>query len=133
MLAGLWSVSGLAGSLMLNLEGVFTLVLAITAFGDSIHRAELGGALLVIAGAALLAFDVGGAWTATPVGAASIAAACLAWGIDNNLTPRISLRDPVRIVQIKTLTAGFVNLCIARGIGQSLPVRIIPAAFALDS
>jgi drug/metabolite transporter (DMT)-like permease len=39
-------------------------------------------------------------------GALEVSAACLSWGIDNNLTQRVSLRDPVAVARIKTLAAG---------------------------
>ena len=48
-----------------------------------------------------------------PVGAFAIAAACLGWAIDNNLTQRISASDPVQIAGIKGLVAGSVNLSLA--------------------
>jgi drug/metabolite transporter (DMT)-like permease len=41
-----------------------------------------------------------------------IAAACACWALDNNLTQRLSLRDPFAIVRIKTLIAGLVNSTI---------------------
>jgi uncharacterized membrane protein len=52
---------------------------------------------------------IGGNW----IGALEIAGACLSWGIDNNLTQRVSLRDPVAVARIKTLAAGSCVLAIA--------------------
>ncbi|RFD19241.1 EamA family transporter, partial [Komagataeibacter melaceti] len=46
-------------------------------------------------------------------GALYIAAACLCWGIDNNLSGRLSAADPVRIAMIKGIVAGTVNLLAA--------------------
>ena len=46
-------------------------------------------------------------------GAALIAGACIAWGIDNNLTRKLSSADPVQIAMIKGLVAGSVNLVLA--------------------
>ncbi len=48
-------------------------------------------------------------------GALLISGACLAWGIDNNLTRKISGADPVRITTVKGLAAGGVNLRLALG------------------
>jgi drug/metabolite transporter (DMT)-like permease len=50
-----------------------------------------------------------------------IAAACLAWGVDNNLTRRLSSADPVVIALIKGLAAGGVNLTLALILGARLP------------
>jgi drug/metabolite transporter (DMT)-like permease len=55
-----------------------------------------------------------------------IAGACLAWGIDNNLTRRISAADPVIIAMIKGLVAGSVNLVLALSLGAAFP----PLSFA---
>jgi drug/metabolite transporter (DMT)-like permease len=42
-----------------------------------------------------------------------VAGACLAWGLDNNLSRKVALCDPVQIVMIKGLAAGTANLAIA--------------------
>ena len=47
------------------------------------------------------------------MGAALIAGACLAWGVDNNLTRKLSSSDPVVIAMIKGLVAGSVNIALA--------------------
>src|SRR6185436_8055787 len=52
------------------------------------------------------------------IGVMAIAAACLGWGLDNNLTQRISSHDPVSIVQVKALSAGAGNILLALAVGQ---------------
>ena len=47
--------------------------------------------------------------------ALAILGACLAWGIDNNLTRRVSLTDATWLASIKGLAAGAVNLMLAIG------------------
>ena len=47
--------------------------------------------------------------------------ACLAWGIDNNLTRKLSSADPVVIALIKGVVAGATNLLLALLIGARLP------------
>lgn len=131
MLIGLQSVSGLAGALLLNLEAVFTMAIAIVLFNDSLRRMEIIGAAMIVGGAILVSYDPAGRWSATPLGAVSIAAACLAWGIDNNLTQRVSAKDPVRIVQIKTVSAGIVNLGLSFAIGQRAGVDVVGPALCL--
>ena len=42
-----------------------------------------------------------------------IAGACLCWGIDNNLTRKLSSADPVQIAMLKGIVAGTVNLILA--------------------
>ena len=120
MLIGLTHVSGIAGSLLLNLEAVFTMVIAGLIFRDRLSRPEAMGAAIIIVGALALSYR-SGATEAEPVGVVAIAAACLAWGIDNNLTARVSVRNPVQIVQVKALTAGVGNLLLSLAAGRTMP------------
>jgi drug/metabolite transporter (DMT)-like permease len=118
MLAGLGRVSATAGSLLLNLEAVFTIVLAVMLFGEHVTRRGALASALVVAGAAVLS---GGAGGADALGIALVAGACLAWGVDNNLTQRLSLRDPVALGRAKTLSAGTLMLAAALATGRGLP------------
>jgi drug/metabolite transporter (DMT)-like permease len=54
-------------------------------------------------------------------GAGLIAAACLCWAIDNNLTRRISSNDAMAIACVKGLLAGGVNLTFAAAWGIAPP------------
>lgn len=112
LLLGLSRVSGIAGSLLLNLETVFTIVLATWLFGERLRRSEWIAAGLIVIGAALLAYEPGGT-NVDLIGTLAIAAACLGWALDNNLTQQISSYDPVAIVQVKALTAGMGNIMLA--------------------
>src|SRR5262249_15291322 len=46
---------------------------------------------------------------------------CLAWAVDNNLTRKVSMSDPMQIAMLKGLCAGTVNLALALIAGGSLP------------
>jgi drug/metabolite transporter (DMT)-like permease len=120
MLYGLQRVSGIAGSLLLNLEGVFTILIAVTVFREHLSRLELAGAILIVSGAAVLGYapgDLSVQWT----GVLLIGAACFSWALDNNWTQRLSLKDPFAVVRIKTLGAGACTLVSALAMGQHLP------------
>ena len=52
----------------------------------------------------LLAWD--GSRFSFDIGGLLIAGACLAWGVDNNLTRKLSSADPVQIAMIKGIVAG---------------------------
>lgn len=133
MLIGLTRVSGVAGALLLNLEGPATVVLAVLIFREHLGAHGLGAVACVIAGGALLAWSPGelrvDVW-----GVLAIAGACLAWGVDNNLTQRLSLRDPVAIVRGKALGAAACTLtaAIVQG-GAWPPVATVGAALVLGS
>ncbi len=118
MLLGLSRVTGLAGSLLLNLEAPFTVLLAVVFFREHLGRYAAAAAAFILGGALVLKLQPG-ALGADTAGVALLAAACLCWAIDNNLTQRLSLRDPFAIVRVKTLVAGVFNtalgLILARG------------------
>jgi drug/metabolite transporter (DMT)-like permease len=54
-------------------------------------------------------------------GALLIAGACLAWGIDNNLTRKLSSADPLLIAMTKGLVAGAMNAALAFLRDSALP------------
>jgi drug/metabolite transporter (DMT)-like permease len=100
MLVGLQHLSGTAASLLLNLEAPFTMILAVIAFREHLDPRALVGALTIVGGALLLAYRPG-TFAGDRLGCAAIAGACVSWAIDNNLSQRLSLRDPAIIVRIK--------------------------------
>lgn len=117
MLLGLQRVSGVAGSLLLNLEAPFTMIVAVLLFGEHLSARGMRAAVLIVGGGLALAWSAGGL-SVDLVGSAALAAACLCWAIDNNLTQRLSLRDPVAIVQIKASGAALGNLLLAAALGE---------------
>lgn len=118
LMFGLSHTDAAGASLLLNLEGLATMALAWLVFRENVDRLLLLGAFAILAGAALLSWQGGASldW-----GAALIAAACVSWGIDNNLTRRLSSADPVQIAMLKGLVAGTVNLALALMLGAALP------------
>jgi len=120
LVLGLARASGVTASLLLNLEAPFTALLAVALFREHVGaRAVAGIALLVSAAAALPAWSDRGA--STLAGAAFLAGACAAWAVDNNLTARLSLRDPRSIVRWKGLLGGGSMLLLALVLGRPLP------------
>ena len=126
MLVGLGHLSGVAGSLLLNLEAVFTMLLAVL-FGERLSRGETGAAAIVLTGAMLLSLG-NGRVAAEFVGVAAIVGACLAWGLDNNLTARLAHRNAVDLVCFKSLTAGLGNPGSGAGGGPEFPEPAAAAA-----
>lgn len=120
LMQGLLRISASASSLLLNLEGLATMALAWLIFRENVDRRVLIGALLILAGAIGVTWQGG----AVPInsGAVFVAAACLCWGIDNNLSRKLSGADPAQIAMIKGLVAGCVNVAIALSLGAALPL-----------
>jgi drug/metabolite transporter (DMT)-like permease len=115
---GLRSTSGHVAGLLLNFEAVFTVGLGAMLSGERVGLRGLRGIALVILGAVALSAggDPGGA--TRPLGALLVVAACACWGLDNNFTQRISLRDARQIVAIKGLVGGTATLGLAVAFGQ---------------
>jgi drug/metabolite transporter (DMT)-like permease len=131
LLYGLQSVSGVTGSLLLNLEAPFTMLLAVMVFREHVSRGEVLASAVIVLGAIVLSYEHG-ELRGELLGALAIAGACLSWGIDNNLTQKVSVRDPIAIVRIKTLGAGICTMLIAIAAGEHLPAwRNIVAALVL--
>lgn len=120
LLVGLERVSGVAGSLLLNLEAVLTMVVAIAIFGEHLDRRAAAGAGVVVLAAAVLGFS-GGESRVDVLGIVCVAGACLLWAVDNNLTQQLSGRDPFAIVRAKAAVAASVNLVLAVGLGAPRP------------
>lgn len=120
LLIGLSRVSSVAGSLLLNLEAPATMLLAALLFREHLGRRVTGAAFCIVAGAALLGFRPGEV-ALDPWGALCIALACGAWGLDNNLTQKLSHKDPFAIVRIKATSAALANVGIASARGVEWP------------
>lgn len=118
LMFGLAGTDAASASLLLNLEGLATMGIAWLAFRENVDRRLLVGAAAILAGAAVLSWQ-GGA--SLGVGGLLIAGACLCWGLDNNLTGKLSSADPVQIAMIKGLVAGSVNLTLALWSGAVVP------------
>ena len=115
LMIGLSRSSASAASLLLNMEGVFTALLAWFAFKENFDRRIALGMLAIMAGAVVLSWP-SDAKTSALWPALAILGACLAWGIDNNLTRKVSLTDASWIAMVKGVVAGSVNLLIALGL-----------------
>ncbi len=117
LLLGLRGSAAAAASLLLNAEGVFTALLAWLVFKENADRRIVLGMAAIVAGAVVLSWQgpVGGTVAVWP--SFCILGACLCWAVDNNLTRRIALADPLRIAAVKGLGAGATNVVLALILG----------------
>jgi drug/metabolite transporter (DMT)-like permease len=130
LMLGLAATAASTASLLLNLEGVFTALIAWFVFRENFDRRIALGMVLIVAGGALVSFE-SGVLGGAGAGALLVAGACLAWAIDNNLTRKVSAGDPVTIAAIKGIAAGAVNLSIAFASGAVWPGAAPASAAAL--
>ena len=133
LMTGLTFTTGFAASLLLNLEGLATALIAYFFFKEN-----LGWRL----GVAVTCMTVSGiflSWDPSTnaislAGPLLLLAAGIAWGVDNNLTRHISCKDPVQIAQVKGLVAGSASLLIALLLGLGVPTNLnIVLALVLGS
>ncbi|MES2898321.1 MAG: EamA family transporter [Pseudomonadota bacterium] len=131
LLVGLAMVPASSASLLLNIEGVLTAMLAWFVFKENFDRRIFAGMLLIVAAGALLSWEQMPQF-GVPWGALAIIGACLCWAIDNNLTRKVSASDPLQIATVKGMVAGAVNLSIALVLGHQLPdIAIVLKAGAI--
>jgi drug/metabolite transporter (DMT)-like permease len=134
LMAGLARSDASSASLLLNLEGLATLAIAWLVFRENVDRRIFAGAMAILAGAVVLSWPGGGGGVGLDgggavrldAGALLVAAACLGWGIDNNLTRSLSAADPMQVAMIKGLVAGTVNLGLGLAIGAASPGFAMP-------
>jgi len=119
MFALAWG-SAAQAALLLNLEGVFTVLLAWVVFREHVAARIAFGMAAITAGAVVLGWPGSGA-TRLDWSAVLVAGACLAWAVDNNLTRKVSGSDPVQIAAVKGVVAGAINVLVAIGRGAEWP------------
>lgn len=107
-------------SLLLNFEGVATTLIAVTLFKESADKKVWMAIIIVTLSSIILSWNFTGKWGVS-IGSLGIIAACFCWGIDNNCTGKISAKDPVSIVIIKGISAGFFSLMLALILKTPIP------------
>lgn len=122
LMVGLERTAGSSASLLLNLEGVATAIIAVALFHEK-GGARLWTALALMTAASLvLSYAPGG--SAFGEGAVLIVLAMVCWGIDNNLMQKVSDHDPVQLALIKSGCAASTSLVLAflffGGVGLSM-------------
>jgi len=132
---GLKLTSGVQGVLMINLEAVFTALLAFLIFRERLTRGAIWAGVAVVIGGIWLSWPSGGGslLAGSPLGNLLIALGYLGWATENNLGRVLGEEIPaVTLVCVKALTAGVVMGLLAVTSGQSLivPVRVIPGIVA---
>jgi drug/metabolite transporter (DMT)-like permease len=127
LLWGLARMPASGAALLLNAEGVFTALIAWFAFKENFDRRIALGMLAIVIGAAVLAWP-GELRFGEMLPAAAVLGACLAWGLDNNLTRRVSLSDAAYVAMVKGLAAGVTNTALAFAAGAAAPAAFTVGA-----
>ena len=120
LLFGLKNSSAASASLLLNFEGVATILIAAVVFKEEVGKRTVFAITLITLASVLLSWQPAANWEFS-LGALGILGACALWGLDNNFTRNISSKNPLIIVAIKGLAAGTFSLILAFLLGKSIP------------
>lgn len=124
MLLGLAHTDASSASLLLNLEVVFTALIAWIGFREPIGTRITLGLLAIFLGGVLLVWPTRPLPWESLLSLGAIALACACWALDNNLTRKISAGDARAIAMVKGLAAGLTNTLIALLVGSTLPTEL---------
>lgn len=128
--AGLGRLPAATSSLLLNLELVFTTLVAGLVYREHIGRAVVAGTALVLGGGLVLG------WSGRPEarwGAVLVAGACLCWAVDNSATASIDQLAPSHLTLVKGVVAGGSNLLIGLATTGSPPARAALGALVVGA
>lgn len=120
LMLGLSRTTSANASLLGNFEIVATSMIALVLFKEAIGKRQWIAIILIALSSILLSIDDYTAFSFSN-GSLFVLLACACWGLENNCTKNISLKDPTQIVIIKGLGSGFGSLSIALVVGQSFP------------
>ncbi len=123
MLEGLQLTPASNASLLLNLEGVFTVLLARVVFHERVDRRFAIGTTVVILGSVLVSWN-GVTVAVQLIGPIAITVACLCWGVDNNLLQKVSARNPFQVAAAKGFSAGAFNLFLGIWLANHWPAAV---------
>ena len=121
LMVGLARADAASASLLLNLEVVFTAALAWLVFAEPANSRVVLGLAAIFAGSIVLVGPAHFAAGHDPMPLLLVAAACLCWALDNNLTRKVSAADARVLALIKGLVAGITNTTLAFSLGATLP------------
>ena len=117
LLLGLNKTTAGTASLLNNFEIVATSLIALIIFKEAIGKRQWIAMALIIIASGILTFGGGDSFSLS-YGSIFILLAALSWGLENNCTRQISLKDPVQIVIIKGFGSGIGALIVCAVWGE---------------
>jgi drug/metabolite transporter (DMT)-like permease len=125
---GLQRAGATAGALLLNLEAVFTVLLARAFFHEPIGRRIATAVACMAAGGAALTLDSAASGQIGVLGVLAVAGATVAWAADNTLTRPLAERDPFQVILVKGALGASLTALVALARGEALPGGVHAAA-----
>jgi len=116
LMAGLTMTNASTASLLINFEIVATSAIAMVFFREFLDKRMWLAILLITVSCVILSVEDFRSLSLS-VGSILVLGACLCWGIENNCTRMLSMKDPLQIVIIKGFGSGTGALLIALAAG----------------
>lgn len=115
LMFGLTMTSASTASLLNNFEIVATASIAMIFFKEPLDKRMWLAIILIVISSTILSVEDFQSLTPS-VGSLFVITACLCWGIENNCTRMLSMKDPLQIVIIKGFGSGAGALLISFGV-----------------
>jgi len=120
LMVGLGMTTASNASLLNNFEIAATAIIAFIMFGEPVSKRLWKGIAVITAASMLLSLGEAGSLTFS-LGSVFVLMAATAWGLENNCTRMLSLKDPLQVVVLKGLGSGIGSLIVAVALGDSPP------------
>lgn len=120
LMAGLSRTTAANASLLNNFEIVATAVIALIFFHEKIGR-RLWLAIALVSFASILLTLEDAQSLSFSVGSLLVLGACICWGMENNCTRMLSVKDPAQTVIIKGFGSGIGSLLLGVCLGERAP------------
>lgn len=118
---GLQRAGATTGALLLNLEAVFTVLLARAFFHEPIGRRVALAVACMAAGGAALTLDSTAGGSVGVLGIVAVAGATAAWALDNTWTRPLAERDPFQVILVKGALGASLTTMVALLRGEAVP------------
>lgn len=112
LMLGLAKTTAATASLLNNFEIVATSVIALIIFKETIGRKTWIAIVFITIASVILSVEDFSSLTFS-FGAIFVLLACICWGLENNCTCKLSVKDPLEIVIIKGIASGLTSIIIA--------------------
>ena len=117
LMIGLSMTTASNASLLNNFEIVATSLIALLIFKESISKRLWGAIALITVSSIILSVEDISSFSFS-FGSIFVLLACICWGLENNCTRKLSVKDPLEIVVIKGFGSGISSLLIALALGE---------------
>ena len=120
LMFGIANTTGANAALLGNFELAATTIAAFFVFKEFVSKRLVWAIILITVASIILSFEGEGSFVLN-IGSISVLLACICWGVENNCTRMLSIRDTRQITLIKGCFSGLGGLIIAFLAGETLP------------